>query len=279
MTTRDFALAVENVALSGFGRVADDRYTAPSGFAASVQSYRGRTADHALELAQLKLTSSLAPSAETVRIAVGVSLGAGKVVTAGEARAWELFDLQSSLSGVPKAALAKYSSDMHGVWDSDALPAQRALLATEAASEFVSALAQAEPVFAIDKLEARGPAGNVAATVRLRLDKSRWHSETAAWGLVNAVMLDGKVSLSRALALDLLGTRMRDEALLALRAEGRPPTPENVRAVANAHAERSLAQLAMVGLVKDGEPLEFELVARNGVLTVNGLPANALALR
>lgn len=275
----DLALAFDAIALSAFGRLGDDDFAAPSGFTASVRSYKAKTAGHASELAQLSLTSSLTPGAETIRIAFGLSLGPGSVTAAGSAQAWDAFEVRCSLSDVPKAAAAKYASGMSSIWDSEASQGQRAELALSAFSEFAAALAQAEPTFAVDKLDLRSPAGTVAGTLRLRLDKSRWLSETDAWGMTNALMIDGKVSMSRALALDLAGAGMRDQALAALRAEGREPSAENVRAASRRAAQGSLAQLAALGIVRDGETLEFELVARNGAFTVNGILANQLALR
>jgi hypothetical protein len=148
-----------------------------------------------------------------------------------------------------------------------------------AMSELVSALAQADPTFAVDALDLRTPAGNASAKLLLRLDKSRWLSESAAWGVTNALMLDGNASVSRAIALSLAGASMHDQALAALKAEGREPTPANVQAASRRMAERALADVAALGLVKDGETLEIELVARNGAFTVNGVRANPLALR
>lgn len=278
-TAPDMAFAFDGIALSAFGRLADDDFAAPSGFNASVQSYKAKAPGHASELAKLSLTSSLTPSAETIRIALGLSLGSGSVAAAGSTHAWDSFELRCSLSDVPKAAAAKYSAEMNSIWDTEASQGQRTLLAMNAASELATALAQAEPTFAVDKLDLRAPGGNVAATLRLRLDKGRWLSETAAWGLINALMLDGKISISRALALDIAGVGLRDQALVALKAEGREPSPENVKLASRRVAESSFAQLAALGLVKDGETLEFELLARNGAFTVNGVIANQLALR
>lgn len=278
-TSPEMAVAFDGLALSAFGRLADDDFAAPSGFNASVQAYKARSPDHASELSKVNLSSSLTPKDDKIRIAVGLRVGQGSVAAAGSTHAWDSFEFRCSLSDVPKAAAAKYSADMNSIWDTEATPAQRMLLAMSALSEFTAALAEAEPTFAVDTLDLRAPGGNVVATLRLRLDKSRWLSETAAWGMINALMLDGKISMSRALALDLAGTGMRDQALFALKAEGREPSPENVKAASRRVAESSLTDLAKLGVVKDGETLDFELIARNGAFTVNGVPANRIALR
>jgi hypothetical protein len=279
LTAPETSVALDGIALSAFGRLADHDFAAPSGFSASVQSYKARTREHVSELAQVAVTSSLTPGAETLRIAFGVTLGSGSVVAAGATHAWDSLEFRCSLADVPKAAAAKFSAQLNSIWDTEASPGERSLLAMDAASEFAAALAEADPVFAVDKLDLRAPGGNVAAMLRLRLDKSRWLSETAAWGITNALMLDGKVSMSRALALDAVGASMRDQALALLKADGRDATPENVKAVSRHVAESSLAQLAALGLVKDGDTLDFELVGRNGAFTVNGIPAEQLALR
>lgn len=278
-TGLDAAFAFDGIAVAAFGRLADDDFAAPSGFNASVQSYRARTAGHVSELAKLGITSSLTPGADTIRVAVALTLGPGKVLAAGSTHAWDALEFRCSLADVPKAAAAKFSAEMNSIWDTEASQGERTLLAMNAASEFAAALAEAEPVFAVDKLDLRAPGGSVAATLRLRLDKSRWLSETAAWGVTNAIMLDGKVSVSRALVVDAVGASMRDQALAALKAEGREVTPENVTAMSRRAADAALAQLAALGLVKGGDTLDFDLVARNGAFTVNGVVANQLALR
>ncbi|MCC6195929.1 MAG: DUF945 family protein [Burkholderiales bacterium] len=278
-TAPQMAIALDGIALSAFGGLAADDFAVPSGFDASVQLYKASTAGHASALSKVSLSSSLTPKGDTIRIALGLRAGPGSLVAAGGTQAWDSFEFRCSLSDIPKAAAAKYSADMNSIFDTGATQAQRTLLAMGALSEFTAALASAEPTFAVDKLELQAPGGNVAATLRLRLDKSRWLSQTAGWGLTNALMLDGKVSVSRALALELAGAGMRDQALAALKAEDREPSPENVKSASRRVAEASLAQLASLGLVKDGETLDFELVARNGAFTVNGVSANRIALR
>lgn len=275
----EMAVALEGIAISAFGRLADEDFAAASGLTASVQSYRAKTGTHAVDLARVAFTSSLTPSADSIRIALGLSLGPGTVDGLGQAQRWESFELRSSLSNVPRAALAAYASEMNGYLDAGASRNQRTVRALAAASEFAAALAQAEPLFAIDKLDLRAPGGTFAASLKVRLDKSRWLSETDSWGLVNAISMDGRVSVSRALALDLIGSTMRGDTLVALRAEGGEPSAESVKAASNRHAERAFNELVLAGFVKEGDTIDLDLVARNGALTINGVPASHFAIR
>jgi len=130
------------------------------------------------------------------------------------------------------------------------------VIAIRALSDLAAGLAEGEPVFAVDKLELRTPHGNAAASMRVSIDKARTSAGVAAWTAADGFIMSGRASISRSLAVRLVAA-----------ASGGEPVAQN-----------AIAQLTARGVVREnGDALEFDIAARDGIYTVNGVRASELA--
>ena len=251
-----FSMAIEGLALSAYGEIADDDLSEPSGLKISVASYRGAQGARSVSVRGLSLSTTMTPSADTLRFGVAVRSGAGEVAVEAGQHAWESFELACSLSDVPRAAVLKYTGEMRHISDVDASDSQKMLLALRALSELAAGMAEGEPVFAVDKLDLRTPHGNVAASLRVAIDKARMAAGTSSWTMAEGFVMTGKASVSRSLAVRLMGAVSGGESAAA----------------------GTLAQLTARGVVRqNGDALEFDIAARDGIYMVNGIRATELA--
>jgi len=242
--------------MSAYGQLGDDDLSEPSGFKLSVASYRGEQGSRRTAARNFSVSTEMKPAAETLRFGLAVRSGAGEVTVDAMPFAWESFELVCSLSDVQKAPVIKYSAELRSVSEVDASDSQKVLLAVRALSDFAAGLAEGEPIFAIDKLEVRTPHGSAAASMRVSVDKARMSAGVAAWTAAEGFVMSGRASISRSLAVRLVAT-----------ASGGEPAAQNV-----------LAQLAARGVLREnGDALEFDVAARDGVYMVNGVRASELA--
>jgi len=250
------SLAVEGVAISAYGQLGDDDLSEPSGFKVSVASYRGEQGERRASVRGFSLSTQMTPAAETLRFALAVRSGAGEAALDANSYAWESLELACSVADVPKAPVVRYSAEVRSLSDVDASEGQKMLLAMRAMSGLASGLAEGEPVFAVDKLELRTPQGNLSASMRVGIDKTRASVDPASWTAADGFVMAGKASISRSLAVRLVGA-----------ASGGEPA-----------AQGTIAQLAARGVVREnGDLLEFDIAARDGVYLVNGVRASELA--
>ena len=249
------SIALEGLAVSGYGQLGDDDLSEPTGFKLAVASYRGEQGGRRTAARNFSVSTQMTPSAETLRFALAVHLGAGEVALDATPYGWESFDLACSLSDVQKAPVIKYSAELRSVSDVDASESQKVLLAMRALSDLAAGLAEGEPVFAVDKLELRTPQGNASASMRVSIDKARMSAGVAAWTAADGLVMAGRASISRSLAVRVLTA-----------ATGSEPA-----------AQDTIAQLAARGVVREsGDALEFDMAARDGIYTVNGVRASEL---
>src|SRR4030095_5998779 len=192
----------------------------------------------------------------TLRFALALRTCAGEVALDAGPHTWESFELACSLSEVQKAPVIKYSAELRNLSDVDVSESQRMLLAVRAVSELAAGLAEGEPVFAVDKIAVRTPQGNVAGSLRVSIDKARMSAGTSEWTAADGFVMSGRASISRGLAVRLIGAA----------SGGEPAAPS------------LLAQLPPKGGVReDGDALEFDIAARDGIYMVNGVRATELA--
>ena len=251
------SMAVEGLAVSAHGQLGDDDLSEPSGFKLSLASYRAQQGPRHIAARNVSVSTQMTPAAETLRFGLAVRSGAGEIaVDATTPYAWESLDFACSLSDVQKAPVIKYSAELRNVSGVDASDSQRVLLAMRALSDLAAGLAEGEPVFAVDKLEVRTPHGNAAASMRVSIDKARMTAGVAAWSATEGVIMSGRASISRGLAVRLVAA-----------ASGGEPAAQN-----------AIAQLTARGVVREnGDALDFDLAARDGVYMVNGVRASELA--
>lgn len=249
------SLAVEGVAISAYGQMGDDDLSEPFGFKIAVASYRGAQGERRSSVRGFSLSTQMTPAAETLRFALAVRSGAGEAALDANPYAWESFELACSVADVPKAPAIKYSAEIRSLSDVDVSEGQKMLLAMRAMSDLASGLAEGDPVFAVDKLELRTPQGNLSASMRVGIDKARASVDPASWTAADGFVMSGRASISRSLAVRLVGA-----------AGGEPA------------AQGTIAQLAARGVVREnGDLLEFDISARDGVYMVNGVRASELA--
>ena len=249
------SVAFEGLAVSAYGQLGDDDLSERSGFKVSIASYRGAQGERKTSVKGFSVSTQMTPAADTLRFALAVKSGAGEVAIDANPYAWESFELACSLADVQKAPVVKYSSELRNL-SADASESQRMLLAMNAVSELVSGLAEGEPVFSVDKLELRTPQGNVAGSLRVSIDKARMAMGASSWTATEGLVMAGHASVSRSLAARLVGV-----------ASGGEPA-----------AQALISQLASRGVVREqGDSLEFDVAARDGVYLVNGIRASELA--
>jgi hypothetical protein len=170
--------------------------------------------------------------------------------------AWESFDLACSLTDVQKAPLVRYAAELRKLSDVDVAESQRMMLAMSAFAGLAAGLAEGEPVFAIDKLALRTPQGNADASLRVSIDKARMATGLASWTAAEGFVMSGHASVSRSLAVRLVGAAAGGDAA----------------------AQGAIAELAARGVVREkGDALEFDIAARDGIYMVNGVRATELA--
>jgi len=253
---RTLSIAVEGLAVSAHGQLGDDDLSEPSGFKLSLASYRAQQGPRHIAARNVSVSTQMTPAAETLRFALAVRADAGEVALDATPYAWESFELACSLSDVPKAPMVKHSAELRNVTDVDASDSQKVVIAIRALSDLAAGLAEGEPVFAVDKLELRTPHGNAAASMRVSIDKARTSAGVAAWTAADGFIMSGRASISRSLAVRLVAA-----------ASGGEPVAQN-----------AIAQLTARGVVREnGDALEFDIAARDGIYTVNGVRASELA--
>ncbi|MFO1302661.1 MAG: DUF945 family protein [Burkholderiales bacterium] len=249
------SLAVEGVGMSAFGQLGDDDMSEPSGLKIAVAAYRGAMGERRVALKGFSLSTQMTPSAESLKFALALRAGAGEAALGASPYTWDSFDLLCSVSDVPKAPVVKYSADVRNLSDVEATESQKMLLAMRALSELASSLAEGDPAFAVDKLELRTPHGNLTASLRVGIDKARATAAPQAWTAADGFVMAGRASISRDLAVRLVRTA----------------------APGDAEAQAAIAQLAARGVVREnGDSLEFDIAARDGVYLVNGVRATEL---
>jgi hypothetical protein len=250
------SIVVEGLAVSAHGQLGDDDLSEPSGFKLSLASYRAQQGPRRIAARDFSVSTQMTPATDTLRFGLAVRMGAGEIAVDAQPYAWESFDLACSLSDVKKAPVIKYSAELRNVSDVDASDSHKVLLAIRALSDLAAGLAEGEPVFAVDKLEVRTPHGNAAASLRVSIDKARMTAGVAAWSAADGVIMSGRASMSRGLALRLVGA-----------ASGGEPA-----------ARDTIAQLTARGVIREnGDALEFDIAARDGIYMVNGVRASELA--
>ena len=250
------SVAIEGVAISVYGQLGDDDLSERTGFKLSIASYRGTHGARQTSVRNFSVSTQMTPATDTLRFALALRTGAGEVALDTGPHAWESFELACSLSEVRKAPVIKYSAELRNLSDVDVSESQRMLLAMRAVSGLAAGLAEGEPVFAIDKLEVRTPQGNVAGSLRVSIDKARMSAGTSAWTAADGVVMSGHASVSRSLAVRLVGA-----------ASGGEPAAQSL-----------IAQLAAKGVLREnGDALEFDIAARDGIYMVNGVRATELA--
>ena len=249
-------LATEGIAISAFGQLGDDDMSEPWGVKVAVASYRGAMGERRVTLKGFSLSTQMTPSAESLKFALAVRAGAGEAALDASPYAWESFDLQCSLADVPKAPVVKYSADVRNLSDVETNESQKVLLAVRALSELAGSLAEGDPSFAVDKLELKTPQGGLSASLRVGIDRARASAAPQAWTAADGFVMSGRASVSRPLAVRLM----------------------QVAAAGEAEAQAAVAQLAARGVVREnGDALEFDIAARDGVYLVNGVRATELA--
>ncbi len=253
-------VATEGIAVSAFGQLADDDMSEPSGFklavASVVASNGGTTGTRRVALKGFSLSTQMTPSTESLKVALALRTGAGEVALDASPYTWDLFDLACSVSEVPKAPVIKYSADVRNLSDIDAKESQKMLLAMRAMSELASSLAEGDPAFAVDKLELKTPQGNLSASLRIGIDKARATATPEAWTAADGFVMSGRASVSRTLAARLMQAAAPGES----------------------EAQATVAQLVARGVLREnGDALEFDIAARDGVYLVNGVRAKDIA--
>jgi hypothetical protein len=250
------SVAIEGLAMSAYGQLGDDDLSERTGFKLSIASYRGAQGARQTSVRNFSVSTQMTPSTDVLRFALALRTGAGEVALDAGPHTWESFELACSLSEVQKAPVIKYSAELRNLSDVDVSESQRMLLAMRAVSELAAGLAEGEPVFAVDKLEVRTPQGNVAGSLRVSIDKARMSAGTSPWTASDGFVMSGHASISRGLAVRLIGA-----------ASGGEPAAQSL-----------IAQLATKGVVREnGDTLEFDIAARDGIYMVNGVRATELA--
>ena len=250
------SVAFEGLAVSAHGQLGDDDLSEPSGFKVAIASYRGEQGARRTAVRDFSISTQMTPGADALRFGLAVRSGGGEVVVDASPLAWESFDFGCTLSDVPKAPVIKYSAELRNLSGVEASDGQKVLLAVRALSDLAAGLAQGEPVFAVDKLEVRTPHGNASASMRVGIDKARMSAGVAAWTAADGFVMSGRASISRSLAVRLVAA-----------ASGGEPA-----------AQGAITQLAARGIVREnGDALEFDITARDGIYTINGVRASELA--
>jgi hypothetical protein len=250
------AVAFDGVAISAYGQLGDDDLSERSGFKLSIASYRGAQGPRTTSVKGFSVSTQMTPSRDTLRFGLAVRAGSGEVALDASPYAWESFELACSLSDVRKAPVIKYSAELRNLSDVEATDSQRMMLALRAVSELAAGLAEGEPVFAVDKLEMRTAQGNVDASMRVSIDKARMAMGVSSWTAADGFVMSGRASISRSLAVRLMGAASGGEAA----------------------AQSAIAHLAARGVVREnGDVLELDIAARDGIYMVNGVRATELA--
>jgi hypothetical protein len=250
------SVAFDGIAISAYGQLGDDDFSEASGFRLSVASYRGAQGTRRTSVKGVSLSTEMKPSPDTLRFALAVRAGPGDVSLDAASHAWESFDLACSLTDVQKAPLVRYAAELRKLSDVDVAESQRMMLAMSAFAGLAAGLAEGEPVFAIDKLALRTPQGNADASLRVSIDKARMATGLASWTAAEGFVMSGHASVSRSLAVRLVGAAAGGDAA----------------------AQGAIAELAARGVVREkGDALEFDIAARDGIYMVNGVRATELA--
>lgn len=250
------SVAFDGIAISANGQLGDDDFSEASGFKLSVASYRGAQGTRTTSVKGFSVSTQMTPATDTLRFALAVRAGAGEVALDAAPYAWESFELACSLSDVQKAPVIKYAAELRKLSDVDVAESQKVMLATRAVADLVAGLAEGEPVFAVDKLVVRTAQGNVDASMRVGIDKARMATGLASWTAAEGFVMSGRASVSRSLAVRLVGAAAGGDAA----------------------AQGVIAHFAARGAVREnGDVLEFDIAARDGVYMVNGVRASELA--
>jgi hypothetical protein len=250
------SVAVEGLAVSAYGQLGDDDLSERSGLKVSIASYRGAQGTRRTSVKNFSVSTQMTPAADTLRFALAVRTGPGEIALDANPYAWESFELACSLSDVQKGPVIKYSADLRSLSDIDASESQKMLLAMRAVSDLAAGLAQGEPVFAVDKLDVKTAEGNVSGALRVTIDKARMAMGAAAWTAADGLVMSGRASVSRGLAVRVMAAVSGGELA----------------------AQDMITQLASRGVVREeGGSLHFDIAARDGVYMVNGIRASELA--